>query len=134
VKGLRQVLQHDAQPSGAGDDGHASVDTPHRRPVRPYHPGKGRSTVNNGNPGGLDTRTTLLLVAGGIGTYIAFLHPTFGVALMVGIYVMATLDLLSRSTAEALRPSARRETEAAHGLPAGAPALPLRLLNRSRTG
>lgn len=50
--------------------------------------------MNNGNGGGLDARTALLLLAGGIGTYIAFLHPTFGVALMVGISVVATLHAL----------------------------------------
>lgn len=51
--------------------------------------------MNNGNGGGLDARTALLLLlAGGIGTYIAFLHPTFCVALMVGISVVATLHAL----------------------------------------
>jgi hypothetical protein len=41
----------------------------------------------------LDARTALLL-CGGIGTYIAFLHPTFGVAILVGISVMTTLHVL----------------------------------------
>jgi len=51
--------------------------------------------VNNGNSGGgLDLRTALLLFAGGIGTYIAFLHPAFGVALLVGIAVMTVLHML----------------------------------------
>lgn len=50
--------------------------------------------MNNENEGGLDARTTLLLLAGGIGTHIAFLHPTFGVALIVGIGVMTTLHVL----------------------------------------
>ncbi|MFE2972633.1 hypothetical protein ACFXKC_55715 [Streptomyces sp. NPDC059340] len=48
--------------------------------------------MNNGN--GLDLRTALLLLAGGFGAYIAFLHPAIGVALLVGIGVMTVLHLL----------------------------------------
>ncbi|UUU19178.1 hypothetical protein [Streptomyces sp. DSM 40750] len=50
--------------------------------------------MNNGNGGGLDARTALLLLVGGIGTNIAFLQPTFGVALIVGIGVMTILHFL----------------------------------------
>jgi hypothetical protein len=50
--------------------------------------------VNNPNGGGLDARTALLLLTGGMGTYIAFLHPAFGVAILVGISVMTTLHIL----------------------------------------
>ncbi|WP_405594071.1 hypothetical protein OG741_00930 [Streptomyces sp. NBC_01410] len=45
---------------------------------------------------GLDTRTALLLVVGGIGTYIAFLHPTIGVALLVGVAVMTAVHTLMK--------------------------------------
>jgi hypothetical protein len=45
---------------------------------------------------GLDTRTALLLVVGGIGAYIAFLHPAVGVALLVGVAVMTALHLLMK--------------------------------------
>ncbi len=48
--------------------------------------------MNNGN--GLDLRTTMLLLVGGFGTYIAFLHPAVGIALLVGISVMTLLHLL----------------------------------------
>ncbi|MFC9165853.1 hypothetical protein ACFTZ8_34265 [Streptomyces fungicidicus] len=48
--------------------------------------------MNNGN--GLDLRTALMLLAGGAGAYIAFLHPAVGVALLVGIGVMTILHLL----------------------------------------
>jgi hypothetical protein len=48
--------------------------------------------VNNGN--GLDLRTALLLLVGGIATYIAFLHPSVGVALLVGVGVVGLLHLL----------------------------------------
>ena len=48
--------------------------------------------MNNGN--GLDLRTALLLLAGGFATYIAFLYPAVGVALLVGISVMGLLHLL----------------------------------------
>ncbi|WP_176743488.1 hypothetical protein [Streptomyces agglomeratus] len=48
--------------------------------------------MNKGN--GLDLRTALLLLAGGFASYIAFLHPAIGVALVVGITVMAFLHLL----------------------------------------
>lgn len=36
------------------------------------------------NVNGLDTRTAVLLLAGAGGTYVAFLHPTVGAALLVG--------------------------------------------------
>ncbi|WP_327732743.1 hypothetical protein OG749_01625 [Streptomyces nojiriensis] len=36
----------------------------------------------------------MLLLVGGFGTYIAFLHPAFGIALLVGISVMTLLHLL----------------------------------------
>ncbi|MEV7174057.1 hypothetical protein AB0O18_30705 [Streptomyces sp. NPDC093224] len=48
--------------------------------------------MNNGN--GLDLRTAMLLVVGGFATYIAFLHPSVGIALLVGISVMTVLHLL----------------------------------------
>ncbi|WP_369275800.1 hypothetical protein AB5J55_42885 [Streptomyces sp. R11] len=46
------------------------------------------------NRGGLDLRTTLLLVTGGGATYVAFLHPAVGVAMLVGVGVMTLLHLL----------------------------------------
>jgi membrane-bound ClpP family serine protease len=48
--------------------------------------------MNNGN--GLDLRTALLLLVGGAVTYVAFLHPTFGVALLVGVAAMTILHIL----------------------------------------
>jgi hypothetical protein len=45
---------------------------------------------------GLDTRTALLLVVGGIGACIAFLHPTVGIALLVGIAAMTALHMLMK--------------------------------------
>ncbi|SDL90965.1 hypothetical protein [Streptomyces wuyuanensis] len=45
---------------------------------------------------GLDTRTTVLLLAGAGATYIAFLHPGVGVALLVGIAVITVLHLLMK--------------------------------------
>ncbi|MGA5872292.1 hypothetical protein [Streptomyces cinereoruber] len=48
--------------------------------------------MTNGN--GLDLRVAVLLLAGGLGTYIAFLHPAIGVALLAGIAVMTILHLL----------------------------------------
>ncbi|MEU2259736.1 hypothetical protein ABZ557_05510 [Streptomyces sp. NPDC019645] len=45
---------------------------------------------------GLDTRTTVLLLAGAGATYIAFLHPSVGVALLVGIAVITLLHLLMK--------------------------------------
>lgn len=50
--------------------------------------------MNNADGSGLDVRTALLLLAGGIGAYVAFLHPAFGVALMVGIGVTTALHVL----------------------------------------
>ncbi|MEU4078796.1 hypothetical protein [Streptomyces venezuelae] len=48
--------------------------------------------MTDGN--GLDLRVAVLLLAGGLGTYIALLHPAVGVALLVGIAVMTILHLL----------------------------------------
>lgn len=50
--------------------------------------------MNNENKSGLDVRTGVLLLAGGVGTYIAFLHPALGIALMVGIAVTTALHIL----------------------------------------
>ncbi|MGW0171812.1 hypothetical protein ACWDWT_42635 [Streptomyces sp. NPDC003343] len=47
--------------------------------------------------GQLDLRTALLLLAGGGATYVAFLHPAFGTALLVGVGVVTLLHLLLRS-------------------------------------
>lgn len=44
----------------------------------------------------LDTRTALLLLAGGGSTYVAFLHPAFGVSLLVGLAVVGLLHNLMR--------------------------------------
>ncbi|MFE6946418.1 hypothetical protein [Streptomyces chartreusis] len=44
----------------------------------------------------LDTRTAVLLLAGAGGTYVAFLHPTAGVAVLVGLAVVALLHNLLR--------------------------------------
>ncbi|MGW6257008.1 hypothetical protein [Streptomyces sp. NPDC055085] len=44
--------------------------------------------------GSMDLRTAVLLLAGGGATYIAFLHPTFGTALLVGIAVVTVLHVL----------------------------------------
>ncbi|SNX88464.1 hypothetical protein SAMN06272735_8915 [Streptomyces sp. TLI_55] len=46
--------------------------------------------------GQLDLRTALLLLAGSGATYVAFLHPTFGTALLVGVGVVTLLHLLMR--------------------------------------
>jgi hypothetical protein len=46
--------------------------------------------------GQLDLRTALLLLAGGGTTYVAFLHPAFGIAPMVGVGVVTLLDLMLR--------------------------------------
>ncbi|MEW1926765.1 hypothetical protein [Streptomyces sp. NPDC088360] len=46
------------------------------------------------NGDGLDLRTAVLLFAGAIGTYISFLHPSVGVALLVGIGLTTLLHLL----------------------------------------
>ncbi|WP_399554285.1 hypothetical protein [Streptomyces anulatus] len=48
--------------------------------------------MNNAN--GLDTRTALLLLGGGFATYVAFVHPAVGGALLVGIAVVTLLHLL----------------------------------------
>jgi hypothetical protein len=45
---------------------------------------------------GLDTRTAVLLLAGATGTYVAFLHPAVGVALLVGLAVVGLLHTLLR--------------------------------------
>ncbi|MFJ3310473.1 hypothetical protein ACIPSA_47410 [Streptomyces sp. NPDC086549] len=45
---------------------------------------------------GLDTRTAVLLLAGAGGTYVAFLHPAVGVALLVGLAVVGVLHSLLR--------------------------------------
>ncbi|MCX4672449.1 hypothetical protein OG453_38340 [Streptomyces sp. NBC_01381] len=44
--------------------------------------------------GPLDLRTTLLLLAGGGATYVAFQHPGAGAALLVGVAVVTVLHLL----------------------------------------
>lgn len=44
--------------------------------------------------GPLDVRTGLLLLAGGGATYVAFQHPGFGTALLVGVAVMTLLHIL----------------------------------------
>lgn len=41
-----------------------------------------------------DLRTAILLLAGSGATYIAFLHPAFGTALLVGIAVVTLLHVL----------------------------------------
>ena len=46
------------------------------------------------NGGSLDARTAILLLAGAGTVYVAFLHPAFGVALLVGIGVVTALHLL----------------------------------------
>ncbi|MEJ8638252.1 MULTISPECIES: hypothetical protein [Streptomyces] len=43
---------------------------------------------------GLDTRTAVLMLAGAGATYIAFVHPAVGTALLVGIAVVTILHLL----------------------------------------
>jgi hypothetical protein len=48
-------------------------------------------TVNS-----FDTRTAVLLLAGAGGAYVAFLHPTLGTALLVGVAVVALLHTLLR--------------------------------------
>ncbi|MFJ3825573.1 hypothetical protein [Streptomyces nodosus] len=48
--------------------------------------------MNNGN--GLDLRTALLLLVGGVTTYIALLHPAVGVALLAGVGMVGLLHLL----------------------------------------
>ncbi|MCX4804720.1 hypothetical protein OG594_24415 [Streptomyces sp. NBC_01214] len=48
--------------------------------------------MNSGS--GLDLRTAMLLIVGGFATYIAFLHPAVGIALLVGISVVTLLHLL----------------------------------------
>ncbi|MEW2276005.1 hypothetical protein [Streptomyces griseofuscus] len=45
---------------------------------------------------GLDTRTAVLLLAGAGATYVAFLHPAAGVALLVGLAVIGLLHTLLR--------------------------------------
>ncbi|WP_330346605.1 hypothetical protein OG858_47245 (plasmid) [Streptomyces europaeiscabiei] len=44
--------------------------------------------------GGLDLRTLVLLLVGAGTTYVAFLYPTLGVALLVGIAAVGLLHLL----------------------------------------
>jgi hypothetical protein len=53
----------------------------------------GRAKLMNGQ---LDQRTALLLLAGGGTTYVALLHPAFGVALLVGVGVVTLLHILLR--------------------------------------
>lgn len=43
---------------------------------------------------GLDLRTAILLLIGGAGTYIAFLHPALGIALAVGISLVTVAHVL----------------------------------------
>lgn len=44
--------------------------------------------------GPIDVRTGLLLLAGAGATYVAFRHPGFGTALLVGVAVMTLLHIL----------------------------------------
>ncbi len=46
------------------------------------------------NGGFIDVRTAILLLAGAGAVYVAFLHPAFGVALLVGVGVVTVLHLL----------------------------------------
>ncbi|MBL1116441.1 hypothetical protein JK364_29215 [Streptomyces sp. 110] len=46
--------------------------------------------------GQMDQRMALLLLTGGITVYIAFEHPSFGTALLVGVGVVTLLHLLLR--------------------------------------
>ncbi|MET8247376.1 hypothetical protein ABZV31_24930 [Streptomyces sp. NPDC005202] len=46
--------------------------------------------------GQIDNRTALLLLAGGASMYVAFLHPTVGTALIVGLAVVGLLHTLLR--------------------------------------
>ncbi|MEV5989436.1 hypothetical protein AB0L85_31570 [Streptomyces sp. NPDC052051] len=48
------------------------------------------------NVNGLDTRTAVLLLAGAGATYVAFLHPAVGVAVLVGLAVVGLLHTLMR--------------------------------------
>ncbi|ADI08249.1 hypothetical protein SBI_05129 [Streptomyces bingchenggensis BCW-1] len=42
----------------------------------------------------IDVRTTVLLLAGGGAAYVAFQHPAFGAALLVGVAVVTLLHVL----------------------------------------
>ncbi|MEU4898008.1 hypothetical protein AB0B12_28205 [Streptomyces sp. NPDC044780] len=44
--------------------------------------------------GQMNQRTVLLLLAGGGSVYVAFEHPSFGAALLVGVGVVTLLHLL----------------------------------------
>ncbi|GHJ30011.1 hypothetical protein TPA0910_44440 [Streptomyces hygroscopicus subsp. sporocinereus] len=44
--------------------------------------------------GPIDLRTAVLLLAGGGATYVAFQHPAFGAALLVGVAVVTLLHVL----------------------------------------
>ncbi|MER5887835.1 hypothetical protein ABT160_28800 [Streptomyces sp. NPDC001941] len=44
--------------------------------------------------GRMDVSALVLLLTGAGATYVAFLHPAFGVALLVGIAVVSVLCLL----------------------------------------
>lgn len=44
--------------------------------------------------GQMDLRAAVLLLAGGGATYVAFQHPAFGTALLVGIAVVTLLHIL----------------------------------------
>ncbi|GGX16866.1 hypothetical protein [Streptomyces chartreusis] len=44
--------------------------------------------------GPIDVRTAVLLLAGSGATYVAFLHPAFGTALLVGVAVVTLLHVL----------------------------------------
>lgn len=60
----------------------------------PRHSAAAPSPQDTPNPDGpLDLRTALLL-AGASATYIAFLHPAVGAALLVGVAVMTLLHIL----------------------------------------
>ncbi|WP_432038904.1 hypothetical protein [Streptomyces cucumeris] len=48
----------------------------------------------NGHNGRMDQRMALLLLAGGVTVHIAFEHPSFGTALLVGVGVVTLLHLL----------------------------------------
>ncbi|MGW0735589.1 hypothetical protein [Streptomyces sp. NPDC002851] len=46
--------------------------------------------------GQIDQRTVLLLLVGGGSVYVAFEHPSFGTALLVGVGVVTLLHLLMK--------------------------------------
>ncbi|MEU6676607.1 hypothetical protein [Streptomyces sp. NPDC046925] len=65
---------------------------PHRRPLVPSQPQRPEPQARTDGP--LDTRAGLLLLAGAGSTYVAFQHPGFGAALLVGVAVVTVLHIL----------------------------------------